>query len=164
MSSPFKLGRHHVFKFCGKLNSLIPTLFDVKLRIEEINAVPYKCMFSPFPKCQNLNSSKFKDFADDNFEFDENGGKFSKIVENTEGKEEIAHYELFLLVMSNFCFSHCVFKRLVLQTRKNRGLFGKQLSLSQAAYFRHNLELSKLKQLADNSFNLMKMAKSSQKG
>ena len=29
-------------------------------------------------------------------------------------------------MMSNFSFSHSVFKRLVLQTRKNRGLFGKQ--------------------------------------
>ena len=33
-----------------------------------------------------------------------------------------------LLVMSNFSFSHSVFKRLVLQTRKNQGLFGKGLS------------------------------------
>ena len=32
-----------------------------------------------------------------------------------------------LLVTSNFSFSHCVFKRLVLQTSKNQGLFGKQL-------------------------------------
>ena len=33
--------------------------------------------------------------------------------------------------MSNFSFSHSVFKRLVLQTRKNQGLFGKGLTLSQ---------------------------------
>ena len=33
-----------------------------------------------------------------------------------------------LLIMSNFSFSHSVFKRLVLQTRKNQGLFGKGLS------------------------------------
>ena len=32
-----------------------------------------------------------------------------------------------LLVTSNFSFSHSVFKRLVLQTRKNQGLFGKEL-------------------------------------
>ena len=31
---------------------------------------------------------------------------------------------------SNFSFSHSVFKRLVLQTRKNQGLFGKGLLLS----------------------------------
>ena len=32
-----------------------------------------------------------------------------------------------LLVTSNFSFSHSVFKILVLQTRKNQGLFGKAL-------------------------------------
>ena len=32
-----------------------------------------------------------------------------------------------LLIMSNFSFSHSVFKRPVLQTRKNLGLFGKVL-------------------------------------
>ena len=33
-----------------------------------------------------------------------------------------------LLFTSNFSFSHIVFKKLVLQTRKNQGLFGKGLS------------------------------------
>ena len=36
-----------------------------------------------------------------------------------------------LLVMSNFSFSHNVFKRLVLQTCKNQGLFGKGLSAGE---------------------------------
>ena len=31
--------------------------------------------------------------------------------------------------MSNFSFSHCVFKRLVQQTHKNQGLFGKGLNV-----------------------------------
>ena len=44
---------------------------------------------------QILDSSKLKDFADDNFKFDENGRKLSKWVENTVGKGEIAHYEQF---------------------------------------------------------------------
>ena len=44
-----------------------------------------------------LDSSKLKEFADDNFKFDENGGKLSKPVENTVGKGEIARYEQFLL-------------------------------------------------------------------
>ena len=44
-----------------------------------------------------LESSKLKEFADDNFKFDENGRKLSKLVENTVGKEEIARYEQFLL-------------------------------------------------------------------
>ena len=38
-----------------------------------------------------------KDFADDTFKFDDNGRKFFKRVENTEGKGEIARYEQFLL-------------------------------------------------------------------
>ena len=41
-------------------------------------------------KQQVLDSSKLKEFADDNFKFDENGAKFSKRVENTVGKGEIA--------------------------------------------------------------------------
>ena len=35
-----------------------------------------------FPKQQILDFSKLKEFADDNFKFDENGRKFSKLVEN----------------------------------------------------------------------------------
>ena len=34
-----------------------------------------------------------KEFADDNFKFDEKGRKFSKWVENAMGKGEIARYE-----------------------------------------------------------------------
>ena len=40
-------------------------------------------MGQPFPKRQILDSSKLKEFADDNLKFDENGRKFSKQVENT---------------------------------------------------------------------------------
>ena len=36
-------------------------------------------------------------FADDNFEFDKNGRKFSKWVENTVGKGEIARLQFLLL-------------------------------------------------------------------
>ena len=55
--------------------------------------------FSPLTLSQMtfLDSSKQKDLAEDNFKFDENGRKFSKRVENTVGKGEIAHYEQFLL-------------------------------------------------------------------
>ena len=56
-----------------------------------------KMHLQPFPKQHILDSSKQKDFADDNFKFDENGRKFSKQVENTVGKGEIARYEQFLL-------------------------------------------------------------------
>ena len=40
----------------------------------------------PFPKRQILDSSKLKEFADDNFKCYENGLKFSKQVENTGEK------------------------------------------------------------------------------
>ena len=65
---------------------------------------------NPFPKWQILDFSKLKEFADDNFEFDQNGRKFFQWVENTVEK---------LLVTTNFSFSHIVFKRLVLHTHKN---------------------------------------------
>ena len=39
-----------------------------------------------FPKQHILDSSKLKEFADDNLIFDENGRKFSKWVKNTVGK------------------------------------------------------------------------------
>ena len=50
-----------------------------------------------FSKQPILESSKLKEFADDNFNFDENGRKFSKKMENTAGKGEITGYEQFLV-------------------------------------------------------------------
>ena len=61
------------------------------------NHTPHNSGFQPFPKRQILDSSKLKDFAEDIFDFDENGREFSKREESTVGKEEIAHYEQFLL-------------------------------------------------------------------
>ena len=46
--------------------------------------------------------SKLKELADDHFEFDEKGRKFSKWVESTVGKGKIAHYEQFLLFLQCF--------------------------------------------------------------
>ena len=46
--------------------------------------------WEPFPKRQILDSSRLKEFADDNFKFDKNNGKVSKRIENTVGKGEIA--------------------------------------------------------------------------
>ena len=54
-----------------------------------------------------LDSSKLKQFADDNFKFDENSRKLSKLVENTVGKGEIARYEQFLLFPQ--CFQKVYF-------------------------------------------------------
>ena len=54
-----------------------------------------------------------KEFADDNFRYDENGRKFSKRVENAVGKGKIA--------ISPF---PTVFKRLVSQGRQKVSLCG----------------------------------------
>ena len=56
---------------------------------------------------QILDSSKLKEFADDNFKFEENGRKLSKRVENPVGKGEIARYEHFLLFSQ--CFQKACF-------------------------------------------------------
>ena len=61
-----------------------------------------------------------KEFADDNFRINENGGRFFKRVENTVGKGEISR------AIRPFS---TVFKRLVPQARKNQGLFGKGLNI-----------------------------------
>ena len=72
---------------------------------------------------QILESSKQKEFAYDKFELYENVEKFSKRVENTVENGEIARYEQFLLFP--LCFQKtCA----AVQTPKNQGLFGKELS------------------------------------
>ena len=89
-------------------------------------------MFELFSTKRGHNSSpnnkfmtffKLKEFADYNFVFDDNGRncngrKFSKRVENTAGKKEISLSD---------SYSNSVFKRLVLQTHKKQGFFGKGL-------------------------------------
>ena len=49
-----------------------------------------------------FDSSKLKEFADDNFKFDKNGRKLSKWEENIVGKGEIARYEQLLLLLQCF--------------------------------------------------------------
>ena len=63
----------------------------------------------PFPKQQILDPSKLKEFADDNFTFDENGRKFSKWLENTVGKGEIARLkDLFCRrIKARACLGRC---------------------------------------------------------
>ena len=77
---------------------------------------------NPFPNDNILDWSKLKEFADTNFKFDENGRKFSKGWKTMKEKKK-------LLVTSHFSFSRSVFRRLVLQTRENQGLFGKGLNV-----------------------------------
>ena len=77
------------------------------------------------PKQQISDSSKQKEFADDNFKFNKNGRKFSKWIENTVEKGEIACYEQFLL------FPLCFQRTCTEGTHGNQGLFGKGLSTFQ---------------------------------
>ena len=67
-----------------------------------------------------------KEFADDNVEFDENGVKFSKLVENTVGRGEIARYEQFLL------FPQCFQKACTSDTEKS-GLVLERVKLQFSA-------------------------------
>ena len=53
--------------------------------------------FNPFQNDKFESAFKLKEFADNNFKFDENGRMFFKWVENTVGKGEIARYDQFLL-------------------------------------------------------------------
>ena len=64
-------------------------------------------LVQPITKRQILDSSKLKEFVDDEFKFDENGSKLTKQVENTVGKGEIARYEQFLLFPQ--CFQKACF-------------------------------------------------------
>ena len=66
------------------------------------------------------NASKLKGYADDNFIFDGNGRQLSKWVVALLEKEK-------LLGTSICSFYLSVFKRLLLHTHKNQGLFGKGL-------------------------------------
>ena len=60
----------------------------------------------------NFRLSQTEESAGDCFKFDENGGKFSKRIENTVGKGEIAHHEQFLL------FQQCFQKTSTADTKK----------------------------------------------
>ena len=63
--------------------------------LSELNFQDY-IFFIPSPDDKILDSSKLKEFADNDFKFNENARKLSKRVENTVGKGEIARYEQFL--------------------------------------------------------------------
>ena len=53
-------------------------------------------ILEPFLKHQIFDASKMKEFADNNFKYDENGRIIFRRVENTLGKGEIARNEQFL--------------------------------------------------------------------
>ena len=74
-----------------------------------------------------------KEFADDNLKFDENGRKVSKRVENTVGKEEIAHNE-------QFSFFHSVLKKLVVKVGENPGLVWERVKTSTIEQYTFHFE------------------------
>ena len=76
--------------------------FTMDMFIDSLQFVYSHAYKLGFPKQQILDFSKLKDFADDNFEFDENGRKFSWRVENTVGGGEISRNEQFLLFQQCF--------------------------------------------------------------
>ena len=55
-----------------------------------------------FTKPEIFDTSKMKEFADDNFKFEGNGRMFPKRIENTEEKREMACYAQFLIFPQSF--------------------------------------------------------------
>ena len=90
---------------------------------ESKTATVWQSHIKPFPQQQILYSSKLKDTADNDFKFEENGGKCSSRVENSVGKGEIAQYDQFLL------FPQC-FQKTCIANMANKALFGKVVFLS----------------------------------
>ena len=115
--------------FCFSLQCL-------KSRLSHILKKKVLGLYETLTLSQTTNFGLFqvKKIADNNFEFDKMARKLSKWVENTGEKEK-------LLVKSNFSFSHSVFKRYILQTRKNQGLFGKGLSVNANVQSTKELDL-----------------------
>ena len=85
------------------------------MHLKMLYICPHKMLFLFNPLLDNkvLDRSKLKQIEDDIFIFDENSRKFSKRVENTVGKGEIARYERFLL------FPQCFQKACFLEASKD---------------------------------------------
>ena len=79
----------------------------LSLKNTRIIIISSRIRLNSLPNHKILDSSKLKEFADDNFKFEENSRKLSKRVENTVGKGEIAHNEQFLLFPQ--CFQKACF-------------------------------------------------------
>ena len=88
-----------------------------------------------------------KQSADDNFKFDENSRKFSKRVENTVGKGEIARYEQFLL------FPQC-FQKACSPGASKGAIVCEWINTLPNDKF---LDMTKLKAFTDDKLNIAKM-------
>ena len=98
MTSHRKIRDIIIYRFTVVRQSVRPSVTDLPCKLNcYFLLFEKKKKNEPFPKRQILDSFKVKVFADDNFKFFENGRKFSKRIENTVGKGEIARNEQFLL-------------------------------------------------------------------
>ena len=73
----------------GQPSSFVSVSMDKSLEspsLAQVNCLIVFLYVNPFAKRQILDSSKLKEFAENNFKLDVNGRKFSKRVENTVGK------------------------------------------------------------------------------
>ena len=68
--------------------------FNVSVKKEFADDEMVSVTHKPFPNDKFLDSFKLKEFADNNFKLNENGRKFSKPVENTVTKGEIAGWSI----------------------------------------------------------------------
>ena len=84
-------GREHIRKMTvyAYLNVQIPQVNDNVIYNRKLIVVALTLNSYPFAKQEILDSSKLKEFVDDNFKFYTNGRKFLNWVENTVGKGEI---------------------------------------------------------------------------
>ena len=81
---------------------IVPSDLDVYIvSYSNLSITPKQRLIS-LPNDKILDWSKLKEFADINFEIDENSRKFFKRLENTVGRGEFARYEQFLLFPLRF--------------------------------------------------------------
>ena len=77
-------------------------MFSKVFQLESFMTLKLCCKELTLYQTTNLEWSKLKEFADDNFKFDENGRNLYEWVGNTVGKEEIARCEQFLHFLQRF--------------------------------------------------------------
>ena len=84
----------------GYVGSLLTVSQTITFRLSQTEKLAHIDSFWKYESV--LDSSKLKEFADDNIRYDENGRKFSKWVENYVEKGEITCYKQFLLFTHSF--------------------------------------------------------------
>ena len=99
--------------------------------------------FYPFPKPQILDSSKLKEFADDNFKFDDNVEKFSKTIENYGKRRYFSLWTIsnFAIVFSKDLYCRHVKTRACLGMEHNFWLAKAYSLANQKLMFHSNLRI-----------------------